>query len=675
MIIQSVKVQNFRSLKDVELTCEPLTVLVGSNGAGKSAFLKALELFYDHAAKYEEGDFYGGDIGKPIVVQVTFGDLTDQEGDLFAPYVDHGTLSVEKEMSWPRSKTSQKYYGSRRRNPDFVGIRESSGATEKRQLYNQIRGQTEYAGLPAVRRADDIEGHLKSWEREYREALTRVRDAGQFFGFRAVGESRLERFTRFLLIPAVKDATDDATERKGSVLTDLMELLVRSTLAEREELRELRERTQRDYDDLMDADRLPELRSLEQSLSATLQRFVPNAGVELDWHTDKAVEIPLPDASVRLEEDGFGCEVGRTGHGLQRAFILTILQHLSVAHEAAATVGDSEAVGSTDDTSTSHADVDAQSQTQGFEMGPNLILGIEEPELYQHPNRQRHWSKVLLQLADGMITGVAESTQVLYSTHSPLFIDVERFDQIRVLRKKGTEPGCPKCTEVASAPLALVARDLEEAAAVERGRFTADTLRPRLRSFMRPEINEAFFADLAVLVEGQEDKAAILAAASLADSGVHTDLESLGVSVVPCGGKTNLDKAIAIMKRLEIPFYAVWDSDEGNRDPHIEVNHRLLRLLGKDVEDYPAKIDSEYACFQHTLGDCMRDEIGNEEFESLLQECKVEFQFAKHRDAQKNPAVMEAILARASEQGRSCSSLVSIVEKIIQRGASVGGTS
>ena len=671
MIIQSVRVQNFRSLKDVELICEPLTVLVGANGAGKSAFLKALDLFYDHAAKYDQSDYYGGDIGIPIVVQVTFGDLTEQEGALFAPYIDHGTLSVEKEMSWPRSTTSQKYYGSRLRHPGFAATREASGASEKRQLYNQIRAQTEYAELPAVSRADDIEGHLKGWEREHQEALIRVRDAGQFFGFRAVGQSHLERFTRFLLIPAVREATDDATERKGSVLTDLIELLVRSTLAERQELIDLRERTQRDYSELMDADGLPELRRLEQSLSETLQRFVPDAGVELEWHTDKAVEIPLPDASVRLEEDGFGCEVGRTGHGLQRAFILTILQHLSVAHEAAATVGISEVVGSADEISTNNSDDRVVTQTRGFGMGPNLILGIEEPELYQHPNRQRHWSKVLRQLAQGLITGVAARTQVIYSTHSPLFIDVERFDQIRVLRKRVSEPGCPKCTEVADAPLSLVARDLEEAAAVEPGSFTADTLRPRLRSFMRPEINEAFFADLVVLVEGQEDKAAIFAAASLEG----TDLESLGVSVVGCGGKTSLDKAIAIMKRLEIPFYVVWDSDEGNADPHIEVNHRLLRLLGQDVEDYPAMIGSAYACFQRTLGDCMRDEIGSEDFESLLQECKAQFQFAKHRDAQKNPAVMEAILARASEQGKCCSSLVSIVVKIVERGASVGGTS
>jgi putative ATP-dependent endonuclease of OLD family len=673
VIIRSVQVQNFRCLKDVEVVCEPLTVLVGPNGAGKSAFLRALELFYDDAAQYDERDFYAEDAANPIVVQVTFTDLTEEELALFAPYVHDGTLSVEKEMSWPRSKTSQKYYGSRLRNADFGRIREAGSATEKRGIHNEVRQQREYGELPAVSRADDIEGHLESWEREHPEALTRVRDAGQFFGFTQVGKARLGRFTRFLLIPAVRDATEDATERRGSVLTDLMELLVRSTLAEREELRELRERTQREYDELMDADRLLELRALERSLSTTLQRFVPNADVELDWHTEKELDLPLPDASVRLEENGYGCEVGRTGHGLQRAFILTILQHLSVAHGPAQAATDSGAAAQPGQSPTGYADAENHPQTEGTETGPNLILGIEEPELYQHPNRQRHWTKVLLQLAEGRITGVADRTQVIYSTHSPLFIDVERFDQIRVLRKTGTEDGRPKCTEVAWAPLDSVARDLEQAAGVATGTFTAQTLRPRLRSFMRPEINEAFFAELAVLVEGQEDKAAILAAASLLNTAVNADLESLGVSFIECGGKTNLDKAIAIMKRLGIPFYAVWDSDKGNQDPHVEVNHRLLRLLGESVEDYPARIEPEYACFECTLVDCLREEIGEEEFESLLCQCKLEFQFAKHRDAPKNPSVMQAILARASQQGKSCDTLTRIVEEILRKRESLSG--
>ncbi len=44
---------------------------------------------------------------------------------------------------------------------------------------------------------------------------------------------------------------------------------------------------------------------------------------------------------------------------------------------------------------------------------PNLILGIEEPELYQHPNRQRHLSRILLLLAEGSIRGVAEKTKLI----------------------------------------------------------------------------------------------------------------------------------------------------------------------------------------------------------------------------------------------------------------------
>ena len=38
---------------------------------------------------------------------------------------------------------------------------------------------------------------------------------------------------------------------------------------------------------------------------------------------------------------------------------------------------------------------------------PNLILGTEEPELYQHPSRQRHLASILWQLPNGQIPGVA----------------------------------------------------------------------------------------------------------------------------------------------------------------------------------------------------------------------------------------------------------------------------
>ena len=83
----------------------------------------------------------------------------------------------------------------------------------------------------------------------------------------------------------------------------------------------------------------------------------------------------MPRAVVKLVEDGYSSEVQRTGSGLQRAFILTMLQHLVLAQSVPAEPQGGQ-------------DVENAKQRLGFKLS-NLILCIEEPELYQHPNRQR----------------------------------------------------------------------------------------------------------------------------------------------------------------------------------------------------------------------------------------------------------------------------------------------
>ena len=42
-MIKRFRVQNFKSLKDVEMELAPVNVLIGPNGAGKSAVLQALD--------------------------------------------------------------------------------------------------------------------------------------------------------------------------------------------------------------------------------------------------------------------------------------------------------------------------------------------------------------------------------------------------------------------------------------------------------------------------------------------------------------------------------------------------------------------------------------------------------------------------------------------------------
>jgi putative ATP-dependent endonuclease of OLD family len=53
MIIERIEVENFRSLKNVDVGCDELTVLLGRNGAGKSSLLYALDVFYNVAHQSE----------------------------------------------------------------------------------------------------------------------------------------------------------------------------------------------------------------------------------------------------------------------------------------------------------------------------------------------------------------------------------------------------------------------------------------------------------------------------------------------------------------------------------------------------------------------------------------------------------------------------------------------
>ena len=109
-----------------------------------------------------------------------------------------------------------------------------------------------------------------------------------------------------------------------------MDLVVRSVLAQRKEIIELQEETQKQYTKIVDPKKLEELQRLEKELNDTLKTFVPDAGVKLTWLTGDEIDIPMPRAEVKLIEDQYPSSVERTGHGLQRAFILTMLQHLAI---------------------------------------------------------------------------------------------------------------------------------------------------------------------------------------------------------------------------------------------------------------------------------------------------------------------------------------------------------
>lgn len=656
MILKSLHVKNFRSILDEKIDCDDLTVLVGRNGTGKSSFLGALELFYNQSATVSTEDFYAEETGNEIEIAVTFTDLGSEEKSLFDPYTDGNELTVARVFNHSARKSGT-YHGMRLQNPDFEEVRKAGGKTEIRSKYNDIRSTDKYSSLPSVRNADQVEEELKKWESSNSNSCIRMRDDGQFFGFTGVGTGYLGRHTRFIHIPAVRDASDDATEGKGSCVTEIMDLVVRRTLAGRNDFLTLKEDTQKKYREIMDPTKLTELSGLQAQLSDTLRYYAPEASVSMEWAKLVDIEFPLPKAEVKLHEDGYRSSVQRTGHGLQRAFILTMLQHLVAVKGIESTAEDDGA------SEMEH------SQQVGQQL-PGLVLSIEEPELYQHPSRQRHMAAILMKLAQGMIPGVAKRTQVIYSTHSPLFVGLDRFDKIRLLRKVDNNIGNPRITKTVKAELDSVAEEIWIASGKQGNKYTSETLRPRLQAVMTPWVNEGFFADVVVLVEGEDDRAAIL---GLAISMKH-DFDSSGISVIPCLGKNNLDRPLVIFRCLGIPVYVIWDGDYDEKGANAEDNRKLLRLLDQLEEDWPCGVKDYHACFKKDLEKTLAEEIGKDLFDRLLSEAQSLLGIAKKRDALKNPVVLQYVIEKALSQEKAISTMKDIVKRIValkpQRGGS-----
>lgn len=594
MKIKEIHVKNFRSILDETLTFDDLTILVGRNGAGKSSFLKALELFYDASSKVTEEDFYAENTNEPIEITVKYYNLSKAAEDKFKGpgYIIDDQMSVVKVFSLDKEKILGKYYGIKSKDPQD-------------------------------------------------------REEGSFFGgYKGnVGKGYLNKFTKFVLVPAVRDVQEDAIEGRGSsAIKELINLTVHSLLENNSNIANFKSKVKKEYMNLYDPKQLKELKDLESSLDEKLKKYVQNAKIDLQWQDLSDVSMPDPSAQVKLVEDGYSSTVQRVGHGLQRALIFALLHHLAKVEKPISTEKNSE---QNDDEATS------------------LILAIEEPELYQHPSRQRYFSRVLRDLAENNEEN-NDNMQILFTTHSPLLVEIDNLDSIRMVAKTNNK-GNLKTSKITSVKLDYIAAELWNLNGRKNQKWTGETLIPRLRSIMTPWMNEGFFADVVVLVEGEGDRAAILGAAS----SLNFNFDELGISVIPCYGKNNIDRPYLIFKEFNIPTYILWDGDydiqgSDTQGSKSEDNRYLLKLLKKTEKDWPNFIHAYAACFNKNLESQLEEEIGEDDFEEFLDELMKKFKILKKEQAMKNPSVIKEIINKANAKRKQNLSLEKIVKKIVK---------
>lgn len=634
MRLAELRVRNYRCLDAFDLRLDPLTAIIGANGTGKSSVIRALEFLFGQAAGTQADVTSGSDDLEFEVIAVLDGLDDDQRQDL-APWTgDDGTLSVGRRWTADRDETgtvtgtSTSWFASRRAVAAFVPVRTAASAGEAKDRYNAVRTDPLYEDLPPYKNRPGAEQALNDWESAHPEADREpVEDSTLRFDGNGSPHD-LRRHLDLLVVPAVRDPAVDADEAKGSNLARLIDLVLRSRVDLADQLEGLRTRTAEEHQQIVAAGAGQALTDLQDTVSAQLSALAPGTEVRLDWRVNPPT-ISAPTVRASIAESGYVAEVGRQGHGVQRAYVFALLRALVDAR----------------------ADKDSSDPGDGDPPEPpaaspraSLMVVVEEPELYQHPVRSQYLSRTLADLARN------GSSQVLYATHSPYFAGIERLDAIRLFRMNVRPDGVSVTTY--SAFDAQDAADRLNAAADGHGTpWTPARLRTQLASLLETPVGDGLFARAVVLVEGQEDRGALRGT----DDHNGTDLTADGIAVVPVDGKDNLERAYVLYKQLAVPAYVLFDSDNdrGNAQDK-QRNQRLTRLLAGHPDDAPAtQVNPTWACADPNLLTVVGNETGTAALDSALAAAADDLGLDLDRGRKNGVVVRNAIAALAANSSTS----------------------
>ena len=561
--IGAVRIENFRSIRDLTCEFDAVTSLIGPNGAGKSNVLRALDWFFngEKGAIGPEDLHKGSPEGSRIRVQVDFDDLTDSDrialGPRYCP--DEETSCFTAWRSWQdgTERISGRCQGL---SPVRSCTSRGEGSRPKARADSELRDEH---ALPAWTNGDAAETAMHKWELEHPEQLedAEVSDT-HFFGIN--GRGTLSSLFDFVFVSADLRAAEEATERKDSLLEPIIRRAIR-----REEfdaaVNEIARKFETEYTALGEKHIVNQLEGIASQLTAEVATYSPGRTIQL---TQAAGSVKAPPATVDLQvtDRGAATPVTHQGHGFQRTLLLAGLTVLS------------------------------RHGRQG-DQSSSMFLAIEEPELFQHPTQARAFAAALRSLA----SDEHQRTQVAYATHSPHFVSPQYFDEVRRISSAAGAHGFGE-SRLSRATVAGVQSRLD-------GYLDSDAVARRFEQVCLKHLPDALFAERVILVEGDDDAAII--------EGVGHRVNEMavnGICVAPVAGKSGMMIPFAILEALEVETLMVVDNDSGcgsrmraNGREDVEVtgaesahrvaNRALCRFVGAIEDDYPVGAVADQLAF------------------------------------------------------------------------------
>jgi hypothetical protein len=583
-------------------------------------------------------DFHLQNTNAPVEITVTFTDLNKEAEEDFKGYVRQGKLIItsKAEFDPQTNKAVVKQYGQRlgmsEFKPFFKAYNDAALADPLKKMFAALEEKLpELAAKKSKTTKDGMYTTLRQFEEERPDQCVLIPSEDLFYGF-SKGSNLLQKYVQWVFIPAVKDASDEQSETKTGALGKLLARTVRAQVNFSAAVEKLTADARSAYQQMLD-DNQAALATVSESLRKRLAEWAhPDATLKLMWKQDstKAVRVDEPLAGIIAGESGFEGDLVRFGHGFQRSYLLALLQELAAS----------------DDTN-----------------APLLILGCEEPELYQHPPQAKHLAGVFQKLSE-------ENSQIIVTTHSPYFVSGRNFESVRMVRRDATGT-CSSIRQYSYAQFA--ARHAEvfgEAPKAESATIT------KLHQTLRPSLNEMFFTQRLILVEGGEDVAYITSWLVLTDR--WEAYRRSGCHIVPVDGKNEIVRPGIIAVGLEIPVLAIADADRNEPKDAERRNQALARVFGGDEDElFPLapQWNDRLVLWPSDFTDTVTREFivalgvqGYEQLEEMKKRARAECGDAANLE--KNPLYIGHLLKFLKEANVTSKSLDFLCDKIIAFGNS-----
>lgn len=541
MKISKIHIENFRGLKNIDLTPSQMNCVIGENNAGKSSILLAIKLFLN-GSKININDYYDSNL--PIVIEVTFSSII--ENDLLKIADEEHRSRISSLIKDDELKFQRKYdldlssellcykkvpineiYTENWYNENLKGKTGSTLKEFMKQIYSLNDNQVSDIRTQTIAK-DLIEQIAISLGED---------DLHYIWGSLPTGINVVSPiFPEPIYIPAVKDFTDETKTKESTSFGKLVKILFTQIEASEEfheiqtafeKLNKMLNRqiiTNAENESVID-ERLESVKRLEVDIEKVLQESFSNIKLEL--------QIPNPElkqifsSTQILIDDGIKSTIDYKGDGIKRSLVFSILrtyvERLNISNN-----------------------------------NSDYIFLFEEPELYLHPNGQRILYNVLEKLSI--------KDQVFVTTHSPNFFSSTAKETcfIKIYKDFSSTPPYSKSKEI---------------------NFVQNSCyKDAFQIICYENSTPAFFSKKVLLVEGDSDLIFLKGLSKFINESYC--FEKTNIPIIRINGKMNTKRFYDFYSHFDIDVFTLLDLDiliDGFDKLELGENHSELQDLRNNL--------------------------------------------------------------------------------------------